>query len=56
LRKRKSIGEAYWEVRAWKTLIPVCLGYFFVLLDVTVVNVALAKMGTELGTSRDGLH
>jgi MFS transporter, DHA2 family, methylenomycin A resistance protein len=41
---------------AWAQLGPACLGYFFVLLDVTVVNVALAKMGSELGTSRDGLQ
>ena len=40
----------------WKALAPACLGYFFVLLDVTVVNVALAKMGSDLGTSRDGLQ
>jgi DHA2 family methylenomycin A resistance protein-like MFS transporter len=40
----------------WAQLGPACLGYFFVLLDVTVVNVALAKMGSELGTSRDGLQ
>jgi len=43
-------------VRAWKTLIPACLGYFFVLLDVTVVNVALVNMASDLGTSRDGLQ
>jgi MFS transporter, DHA2 family, methylenomycin A resistance protein len=41
---------------AWRALAPACLGYFFVLLDVTVVNVALARMGTDLGTSRDGLQ
>jgi DHA2 family methylenomycin A resistance protein-like MFS transporter len=40
----------------WKTLVPACLGYFFVLLDVTVVNVALANMSSDLGTSRDGLQ
>jgi MFS transporter, DHA2 family, methylenomycin A resistance protein len=40
----------------WKTLVPACLGYFFVLLDVTVVNVSLANMPSELGTSRDGLQ
>src|SRR3954451_2909787 len=40
----------------WTQLAPACLGYFFVLLDVTVVNVALAKMGSDLGTSRDGLQ
>jgi hypothetical protein len=27
------------------TLGPACLGYFFVLLDVTIVNVSLADMG-----------
>src|SRR4051794_8234956 len=40
----------------WAPLAPACLGYFFVLLDVTVVNVALANMGSSLGTSRDGLQ
>jgi MFS transporter, DHA2 family, methylenomycin A resistance protein len=43
-------------VRGWKTLIPACLGYFFVLLDVTIVNVSLANMSSDLGTSRDGLQ
>jgi MFS transporter, DHA2 family, methylenomycin A resistance protein len=41
---------------AWASLVPACLGYFFVLLDVTVVNVALANMSSDLGTSRDGLQ
>jgi MFS transporter, DHA2 family, methylenomycin A resistance protein len=41
---------------AWAPLAPACLGYFFVLLDVTVVNVALANMSSDLGTSRDGLQ
>ncbi|HEY7266959.1 MAG TPA: MFS transporter [Solirubrobacterales bacterium] len=41
---------------AWAALGPVCLGYFFVLLDVTVVNVALGSMASDLGTSRDGLQ
>jgi MFS transporter, DHA2 family, methylenomycin A resistance protein len=40
----------------WAALAPACLGYFFVLLDVTVVNVALANMSSDLGTSRDGLQ
>jgi DHA2 family methylenomycin A resistance protein-like MFS transporter len=31
-------------------------GYFFVLLDVTIVNVALAKIGGDLGASRSGLQ
>jgi MFS transporter, DHA2 family, methylenomycin A resistance protein len=40
----------------WATLAPACLGYFFVLLDVTIVNVSLADMGADLGTSREGLQ
>jgi DHA2 family methylenomycin A resistance protein-like MFS transporter len=40
----------------WAALASACLGYFFVLLDVTVVNVALANMASDLGTSRDGLQ
>jgi MFS transporter, DHA2 family, methylenomycin A resistance protein len=42
--------------RAWRALTPACLGYFFVLLDVTVVNVALVRMGSDLGTTRAGLQ
>jgi DHA2 family methylenomycin A resistance protein-like MFS transporter len=41
---------------AWLQLGPACLGYFFVLLDVTVVNVALVNMSSDLGTTRDGLQ
>jgi MFS transporter, DHA2 family, methylenomycin A resistance protein len=40
----------------WAALAPACLGYFFVLLDVTVVNVALVNMSSDLGTTRDGLQ
>jgi DHA2 family methylenomycin A resistance protein-like MFS transporter len=49
-------GQAKSRSGGWSALAPACLGYFFVLLDVTVVNVALANMGSELGTSRDGLQ
>src|SRR3954470_1281180 len=49
-------GQAKGRSAGWSALAPACLGYFFVLLDVTVVNVALANMGSELGTSRDGLQ
>ena len=40
----------------WRQLAPACLGYFFVLLDVTVVNVSLANMSSDLGTTREGLQ
>jgi DHA2 family methylenomycin A resistance protein-like MFS transporter len=49
-------GPAAKTRRAWMALAPACLGYFFVLLDVTVVNVALVNMASDLGTSRDGLQ
>ena len=37
-------------------LIALCLGYFMVILDVTVVNVALANMQTQLGATISGLQ
>ena len=40
----------------WPALTVASAGYFFVLLDVTVVNVALAKIGTGLGGSRSELQ
>src|SRR5262249_25096718 len=60
-----SVGRATLSLRStgyagdmsrsrWATLAPACLGYFFVLLDVTIVNVSLADMGRDLGTSREG--
>jgi DHA2 family methylenomycin A resistance protein-like MFS transporter len=33
-----------------------CFGYFFVLLDVTIVNVALPRIAAGLGTGRSGLQ
>jgi MFS transporter, DHA2 family, methylenomycin A resistance protein len=54
LRVEGQTGSRRWS--GWAPLAPACLGYFFVLLDVTVVNVALANMASELGTSRDGLQ
>ncbi len=33
-----------------------CLGYFFVLLDVTIVNVALESISTGLSASRSELQ
>jgi MFS transporter, DHA2 family, methylenomycin A resistance protein len=38
------------------SLAAACSGYFFVLLDVTIVNVALGHIATDLGSGRDQLQ
>jgi MFS transporter, DHA2 family, methylenomycin A resistance protein len=40
----------------WLPLIAICLGYFLVILDVTVVNVALPTMGAGLKAGVTGLQ
>ena len=37
--------------RKWWTLVTVCIGTFMLLLDITIVNVALPKIQTGLGSS-----
>lgn len=37
------------RTRRWPVLLVMCVGYFLVLLDVTVVNVALPSIGAGLG-------
>src|SRR3954452_524043 len=40
----------------WWTLVAVCLGVFILLLDITIVNVALADIQTELGAGLSDLQ
>ena len=44
------------EPHKWWTLVAVCLGTFMLLLDVTIVNVALPDIQDSLGTSFSGLQ
>jgi DHA2 family methylenomycin A resistance protein-like MFS transporter len=37
-------------------LVVMCAGYFLVLLDVTILNVALPRIGADLGSSVSGLQ
>jgi EmrB/QacA subfamily drug resistance transporter len=43
-------------MRKWLPLITVCLGTFMLLIDVTIVNVALPDMATDLKTSFGSLQ
>lgn len=43
-------------MRKWWPLVAVCAGTFMLLVDVTIVNVALPEIATSLGTSFDQLQ
>jgi MFS family permease len=43
-------------MRKWIPLLTVALGTFMLLVDVTIVNVALPKMAVDLGTSFSSLQ
>lgn len=42
-----------WHGNPWAILLTLCLGFFMTLLDVTIVNIAIPSMMTELGASLD---
>ncbi|HEY2834142.1 MAG TPA: MFS transporter [Sporichthyaceae bacterium] len=44
------------KVRKWLPLLAVCMGTFMLLIDVTVVNVALPQMASSLHTSFSSLQ
>ncbi|WP_232246300.1 MFS transporter [Kitasatospora mediocidica] len=39
-----------------RTLLAVCTGYFMVILDVTIINVAVPAVGRDLGASLTGIQ
>jgi EmrB/QacA subfamily drug resistance transporter len=43
-------------MRKWLPLVAICTGTFMLLIDVTIVNVALPDMAVDLGTSFDQLQ
>ncbi|GAA5199406.1 MFS transporter [Rugosimonospora acidiphila] len=49
-------GPAAYPGNRWWTLVAVCLGTFMLLLDITVINVALPDIQTALGSSFSGLQ
>ncbi|MFK4264103.1 MFS transporter [Streptomyces milbemycinicus] len=44
------------ERQTWAPLLAVCAGYFMVILDVTVINVAVPVIGQELSASLTGIQ
>ena len=46
-----SIGRFFGMERKWRVLTVVCIAVFMLLLDITVVNVALPNIASELDTS-----
>lgn len=42
--------------RSWAPLLAVCAGYFMVILDVTIINVAVPVIGRELGATLTGIQ
>jgi EmrB/QacA subfamily drug resistance transporter len=47
--------EAPPDARRWRALVLLCLAQFMVILDVTVVNVALPRMAADLALDRTAL-
>jgi MFS family permease len=47
----KVFGEKGTDMRRWWPLVAICLGTFMLLVDVTIVNVALPSMARSLGSS-----
>jgi len=51
----EASGEMTGSASRWVVLTVMCVGYFLVLLDVTIVNVALPQIGAGLGSDVSGL-
>jgi len=53
---RRAAAAKPREASPRAVLVIMCVGYFLVLLDVTIVNVALPQIGRGLGASVSGLQ
>src|SRR3954453_2711254 len=50
------VSTVNWMATKWWTLLVVCLAIFMLLLDVTIVNVALPDIQRDLGSSFEDLQ
>ncbi|MEU0716520.1 MFS transporter [Streptomyces lavendulocolor] len=55
-RARTATGPSRPAARTWAVVLAACAGQFLVVLDVSVVNVALPSMRADLGLSAVGLQ
>src|SRR5919206_2381807 len=53
---QRPVGTVTAMATKWWTLLVVCLAIFMLLLDVTIVNVALPDIQRELGSSFEDLQ
>jgi DHA2 family methylenomycin A resistance protein-like MFS transporter len=57
--KRRQARQPNGSAAPGRPLVPllaVCTGYFMVILDVTIINVAVPVIGRELSTSLTGIQ
>jgi EmrB/QacA subfamily drug resistance transporter len=55
MTKNSTITNAAPDINRWLALYVLCAGMLMIVLDVTVVNVALPSIQTDLGFSQSGL-
>src|SRR5205085_7938493 len=55
IREAQSAGEPHFDRARWTALVVLCVGMLMIVLDATVVNVALPTIQKDLGFSQSTL-
>src|SRR5581483_11340371 len=56
LPMKKARRGGFWLERKWWTLLAVCVATFMLLLDITIVNIALPSIQSDLNASLSSLQ